>query len=89
MSGQPASTLSVSAAFAEIDQATYNLGDEHYILDPWQGLLVRRDLIAVLESITVGLSSELKYALETRWGTDTEEGIKYPQNHETCDCSGV
>jgi hypothetical protein len=73
MSGQPASTLSVASAFAEIDQATYNLGDEIYVLDPWQGLLVKRDLNAVLESIMVGLSSELKYALEARWGSDTEE----------------
>jgi hypothetical protein len=73
MSGQPASTLSVASAFAELDQATYNLGDEHYILDPWQALLVKRDLNAVLESIMVGLSSELKVALEARWGSDTEE----------------
>jgi cytochrome P450 len=73
MSGQPASTLSVASAFAELDQATYNLGDEHYILDPWQALLVKRDLNAALENIMVGLSSELKYALEARWGSDTEE----------------
>jgi hypothetical protein len=73
MSGQPASTLSVASAFAELDQAHYNLGDEHYVLDPWQALLVKRDLNAVLESIMVGLSSELKYALEARWGNDTEE----------------
>jgi hypothetical protein len=77
MSGQPSSTISVASAFAEIDQAHYNLGDERYLLDPWQALLVKRDINAVLETIVVALSDELKYAFDSRWGTDTEEWLEF------------
>ncbi|KAL4928078.1 cytochrome P450 [Aspergillus undulatus] len=69
---QPDSVLSVSEAFADIDQADYSLGHAKYIKDAWQGLLVKTELNAVLENIVAALNDELGVAFDKYFGTDEE-----------------
>lgn len=63
---------SVYEAFAEMDQIRANFPHEKFVLDPWQGNLVRTDMNSILETIVVGLNEELKYAFDVRFGTETE-----------------
>lgn len=70
---QPESTLSLTQAFVEVDQVQYSLGHDRYVVDPWQGMLVKKEMNAVLENITAGLNDELAYAFDTRLGTATAE----------------
>lgn len=67
---QPASVLSVSEAFGEIDQPQYSLGHMAPILDPWQGLLVRQDINATLEVLATAMNDELRVAFDTHFGTE-------------------
>ncbi|KAL5334133.1 cytochrome P450 [Aspergillus crustosus] len=69
---QPDNVLSVSEAFAEFDQADYSLGHAKYILDAWQGHLVKTDLNLVLENIVAALNDELGVAFDNYFGTDEE-----------------
>lgn len=70
--GEPGNVLSLSGAFVQIDQADYLLGHEKYIMDPWQGMLVKREINAVLEQIVRGMGDELGFAFDSRFGTDAE-----------------
>ncbi|KAK9785896.1 putative Cytochrome P450 [Seiridium cardinale] len=69
---QPDSALSLDHAFTEIDQIHYGLGNEMYILDPWQGNLVKTEMNAVLENICAAMNDELGTAFDTYFGVDTE-----------------
>lgn len=69
---QPDNVLSTSKGMCEMDQARYNIGDEKFVLDPWHGWLVRRDMNAVLEKLMVALNDELKFAFDSRFGTSTD-----------------
>jgi hypothetical protein len=73
MVAQPDSVLSVYEGFVEMDQAHYSVGNEKYIKDPWQGLIVRRDMNMVLERICAALNNELGFAFDQRFGTDENE----------------
>ena len=67
---QPDSAISNGEAFLEIDQINYLTGNGAHISDPWQGMLVKRDLNSVLEKIGVALGDELGFAFDKRFGTD-------------------
>jgi hypothetical protein len=69
---QPDAVLSVSDAFAEFDQADYSLGHSKYILDAWQGLLVKTELNVVLENIVAAMNEELGVAFDKYFGTDED-----------------
>jgi cytochrome P450 len=69
---QPDEALNVAHAFADIDQVQYSLGSEKYIIDAWQGELVKTQLNVVLESICAAMNDELAFAFDSRLGKDTE-----------------
>ena len=69
---QPDSAVSNGEAFLEVDQIQYLTGNGAHISDPWQGMLVKRDLNVVLEKIIVSLKDELEFAFDKRFGTDEE-----------------
>ncbi|KAL2871230.1 cytochrome P450 [Aspergillus lucknowensis] len=69
---QPEGVLSVDHAFAEVDQVQYALGHTKYVVDAWQGQLVRKELNAVLETIVDGLNEELGVAFDAYFGTDED-----------------
>jgi hypothetical protein len=73
MVAQPDSVLSATDAFSEIDQARYNFGHDKYVLDGWNGILVRTELNSVLENVCAALKSELGFAFDQRFGTDENE----------------
>ena len=70
---QPDGVLSTYDAFLELDQIDYILGHHKYITDPWQGMLVKRDMNSVLENLVVALDDELKLAFDARFGTKANE----------------
>lgn len=70
---QPDSVLSISAGFVELDQVQHTLWNSHFVADPWQGMVVKRDMNAVLENLMVSLDDELKFAFDSRFGEDTKE----------------
>jgi hypothetical protein len=67
---QPESVLSNNEAFLEVNQTYYSLGHTNYVGDPWQSMLVKREINAVLENIVVGLNEELQVAFDTHFGTN-------------------
>ncbi|KAG9254797.1 cytochrome P450 [Emericellopsis atlantica] len=67
---QPENQFSNTHGFAEMDQATYSLGDEKPILDPWQGLLVKTDINRMIETICAALDNELGVAFDAHFGMD-------------------
>jgi hypothetical protein len=69
---QPDRVLSTYDAFIEVDQAKYSIGDHKFVFDPWQGMLVKRDMNAVLENLMVALDDELKFSFDERFGADTQ-----------------
>ncbi|TDZ46961.1 Cytochrome P450 monooxygenase tenB [Colletotrichum trifolii] len=69
---QPDSQLSHIQAFAEMDQVEHALGDSRYVVDAWQGTLVRTELNAVLENVCDAMNEELGVAFDKWFGTDPE-----------------
>lgn len=67
---QPDNKFSVAHGFADVDQATYSLGDEKPIIDGWQGLLVKTDINRTLETICAALNDELSVAFDAHFGKD-------------------
>ncbi|KAK8127372.1 hypothetical protein PG984_008480 [Apiospora sp. TS-2023a] len=70
---QPESSLNASQAIVEINQLGYSLGDDKYATDRWNGLVVRSKMNTVLERICGDMNEELRYALDTRLGSDENE----------------
>jgi len=69
---QPDSVISNGEAFLEMDQVHYLTGNGAHLTDPWQGMLVKRDINVVLEKIVVALNDELGFAFDAHFGTDEE-----------------
>ncbi|OAA53531.1 Cytochrome P450 [Cordyceps fumosorosea ARSEF 2679] len=69
---QPDSALSITHAFADLNQTRYSLGDARYWRDPWQLTLVKAHLAAVTPALVPQLNDELADALAKRLGTDTD-----------------
>ena len=72
LGSQPDSILSQPEAFVELDQATHTIADTKIVRDPWQGMMVKRDMNATIERLVIALDDELKFAFEARFGTETE-----------------
>lgn len=70
---QPDSVLSPNQAFAKFAYIYYNMGNELVGTDPWSGMLVKRDMNTVLESIALGLCDELGLAFDAYFGSDTDD----------------
>ena len=67
---QSDSVLSVFEALAAVDQAYYSFGHDKYVVDPWQGSLVKNKMNAVLENIARAMNDELQAAFDDEFGTD-------------------
>lgn len=55
-----------------MDQVEYTIGDRKIVADPWQGGPVFPQVNAVLEKFMIGLEDELNFAIDTRFGIETE-----------------
>ncbi|KAN0083593.1 hypothetical protein V8E54_002681 [Elaphomyces granulatus] len=69
---QPPSVLGMWEAFNEMFQLGHSLGDEKYMIDTWPHLLARHVLTQELDEYILAVHEELKHAVDTRFGTDTE-----------------
>jgi hypothetical protein len=56
-----------------MDSFDWSTGHRKYFLDPWQGVVLRRDLNAVLENLMVALNEELQFCFKERFGTNTND----------------
>ena len=68
--------LNASHAFADLNQAKYVLGDDKYIVDDWQGKIVKTDLNPSLDSLMDALNDEVGVAFDTYLGTNTGEWVE-------------
>ena len=68
---QPDTVLSSPEANRIIDSADYTVPFHEVITDPWQGHLVKTDIMKVLEKLAVGLADELDVSLGRHFGTDS------------------
>ena len=73
ITSQPDHRLSAYEAFRELDLVEFHSGPHELLTDPWQGMLVRRDMNRILERLVVVLNDELQYAFDARFGTDADE----------------
>ncbi|KAH7179276.1 cytochrome P450 [Fusarium flagelliforme] len=69
---QPDHVLDQGQAFAEIDQVTWALGHDRYVVDAWQGMIVKYDLNRAIEVIANSMKDELAVVFDDQFGTDTE-----------------
>ena len=49
----------------------WTTGHGNYFLGPWQGMLIRRDMNAVLENLAVALNDELQFCFNEALCTNT------------------
>uniref|UniRef100_A0A0D2XPE3 Cycloheximide-inducible protein CIP70 (Cytochrome P450 family) n=1 Tax=Fusarium oxysporum (strain Fo5176) TaxID=660025 RepID=A0A0D2XPE3_FUSOF len=56
---QPEDVLDMEQAFAEVDQVRWSLGHDKYVVDAWQGLVVKYDLNRAIEIIANNMKDEL------------------------------
>jgi len=76
ITSKPDSVLSVVDSFMEMDQVQYSTGHKKYVSDPWQGMLVKRDINGVLESIVAAMGNELGFAFDSCFGTDENQWVE-------------
>jgi hypothetical protein len=69
---QPEEVLDMEQAFAEVDQVRWSLGHDKYVVDPWQGLVVKYDLNRAIEIIANNMKDELHEVFDEQFGIDTE-----------------
>ena len=70
---QPDEVLNVYEAFSELDQAKWNVGGEHMIFDPWNGMIFKRNMTVATDAIVRGLVPEMAVAFDKWFGGDSEE----------------
>lgn len=69
---QPDHVLDQGKAFAEIDQVAWSLGHDKYVVDAWQGMIVKYDMNRAIEVIASSMKDELQVVFDEQFGTDTE-----------------
>ncbi|KAM0344516.1 hypothetical protein ACHAPU_007491 [Fusarium lateritium] len=69
---QPDNVLDISEAFAEVDQVKWALGHDKYVVDAWQGHVVKNEMSRILEIIANNMKDELHEVFDEQFGTDTE-----------------
>ncbi|OBT55353.1 hypothetical protein VE04_04911 [Pseudogymnoascus sp. 24MN13] len=70
---QPDHVLNSYEAFLELNQAVYTTGDANVIRDPWQGDLVRTQMLSLIEPIVADLDDELKVSIDEKFGMDEKD----------------
>jgi hypothetical protein len=73
---QPDRILSSHHAINEVDVGPYNIGAK-FFLDAWQSTLVKREMNNILETVAISLDDELKFAFDSRVGTNTDEWTEF------------
>ncbi|OBT75504.1 hypothetical protein VF21_04934 [Pseudogymnoascus sp. 05NY08] len=56
-----------------MNQAVYTTGDANVIRNPWQGELVRTQMLSLIEPIVADLDDELKVSIDEKFGMDEKE----------------
>lgn len=69
---QPDDVLDMPKAIAEVDQVKWALGHDKYVVDAWQGLIVKYDMNRAIEIIANNMKDELHEVFDEQFGTDTE-----------------
>jgi hypothetical protein len=59
-----------------MDSFDWSSGNRQYFLDPWPGLVLKRDMNSVLENLAVALNNELQFCFKEKFGTKTTEWIE-------------
>lgn len=72
LTSQPDPILNNHAAFVVVDQIEYSLGHTKYARDPWNGLMVKKDMNRVLETVMISLNEELTVAFDNQFGTNSD-----------------
>ena len=70
----PEEELSSKQGLVDIDQPFWSIGHEKYVVDAWQGMLVKTEMNKMLEGICDTMNAELQEAFDDEFGTDTENG---------------
>ncbi|KAF4414856.1 hypothetical protein F53441_14692, partial [Fusarium austroafricanum] len=73
---QPDEVLDMERAFAEVDQIAWSLGHDKYVVDPWQGVIVKYDLNRAIDIIANNMKDELHEVFDEQFGTDTQNWKK-------------
>ena len=73
ITSQPEHVLSAFESFRELDQLKSHTRSEKPVMDPWHGMIVRRDMSRTLERLALVLNDEMKCAVDTRFGINTED----------------
>jgi hypothetical protein len=60
---QPDGVLSPFEGFREIDKGDWNSGHASYIQDPWQSIVIKKEMGRFLEILASDVDDELKYAV--------------------------
>ncbi|KAJ3544515.1 hypothetical protein NM208_g3002 [Fusarium decemcellulare] len=60
---QPDAVLSPFEGFREIDKGDWNSGHSSYILDPWQSIVIKKEMGRFLEILARAVDDELKCAI--------------------------
>jgi hypothetical protein len=54
----------------------WSTGHRKYFLDSWQGLILKRDMNAVLENLMVALNDELQFCFKKHFGTNVKKWME-------------
>ncbi|KAM0231842.1 hypothetical protein ACHAP5_010914 [Fusarium lateritium] len=60
---QPDAVLSPIEGFREIDKGDWNSGHASYIQDPWQSIVIKKEMGRFLETLAAAVDNELQYAI--------------------------
>ncbi|KAF6523027.1 hypothetical protein HZS61_014555 [Fusarium oxysporum f. sp. conglutinans] len=60
---QPDAVLSPIEGFREIDKGDWNSGHANYIQDPWQSIVIKKEMGRFLEILAAAVDDELQYAI--------------------------
>ncbi|EYB26844.1 hypothetical protein FG05_09195 [Fusarium graminearum] len=73
---QPDEVLDQGLAFAEIDQVSWALGHNRFVVDAWQGMIVKTEMNRTIEVVANAMKEELREVFDEQFGTDTENWKK-------------
>ncbi|KAF9761376.1 hypothetical protein IL306_003835 [Fusarium sp. DS 682] len=74
---QPDAVLSPIEGFREIDKGDWNSGHASYIQDPWQSIVIKKEMGRFLEMLGAAVDDELQYAIPeyVKPGSDDEVDV--------------
>lgn len=80
---QPDAVLSPIEGFREIDKGDWNSGHASYIQDPWQSIVIKKEMGRFLETLAAAVDDELQYAIpeyirpDAKGEVDVYESMKW------------